>query len=383
LRIALLAALVGLGVGIGCASAGMLSGDRIELGLVPIGAGLMMLLTATLAWVIPTGQGQSEWPMRICLLLVGIAAGLYIVPLYTLLQHRAPKESKGSLVAMSNFLNVSGGLVAIGVFYFLTYAFQSMFGLTTTQAQAAESFEKLTKYVSELLVQLQIPRLLYLAGSFITLVMLVLLCWARTDFLLRTLSWFRVPGRRRLHAVGLSNVPSNGHIILATNCHGTDQWLQVLSAIDRGSRFVKQSGGQADHGGEDPLLESLARRLRILIAAPSTTAGRDWDRVVDCGAKSLEAGNLVGLALDCQAAEPQSEALLKELESRVPSAVLPVYCGASPTGHTSLHRSPWRPIVIVGKPLPYGSTPDEIRAAIRALDDGSFGHAATPRESHV
>ena len=296
----MLAALVGLGVGIGCAAAGMLSGDRIELGLVPIGAIMMMLLTAALAWAIPTGQGQSEWPTRIFLVLVGVAAGLYIVPLYTVLQHRAPKESKGSLVAMSNFFNVSGGLLAIGVFYFLIYAFQSMFRLNLNPEDAKTSPEAMTDFVHDLLVQLQIPRLLFLAGSLITLVMLLLLCWARPDFLLRTLSWFRVPGRRRLHAVGLSNVPANGHIILATNCHGTDQWLQVLSAIDRGSRFVKSADGPAAQGGDDPLLESIARRLRILIPAPTTTAGRDWEQVVDSGSKSLEAGNLVGLALDCR-----------------------------------------------------------------------------------
>jgi hypothetical protein len=219
---------------------------------------------------------------------------------------------------------------------------------------------------------LQIPRMLFLAGSFITLVMLILLCWARPDFLLRALSWFRVPGRRRLHAVGLANVPSNGHIILATNCHGTDQWLQVLSAIDRGSRFVKSTDAESNQNGDDPLLESVARRLRILIPAPATTTGWEWEKVVDSGAKSLEAGNLVGLALDSRTNQPEAEALLKELESRVPSEVLPVYCGAGPTGHTSLHRAAWRPIVIVGKPLPFGSTPDQIRAAIQALGDGSL-----------
>jgi hypothetical protein len=255
--------------------------------------------------------------------------------------------------------------------------------LTTTRAEAAESFETLTKYVHELSFQLQIPRLLFLAGSFITLVMLVLLCWARPDFLVRTLSWFRVPGRRRLHAVGLSNVPSNGHIILATNCHGTDQWFQVLSAIDRGSRFVRQPAGHEHQSGEDTTLESLARRLRILIPAPSATSGRDWDRLVDYGAKSLEAGNLVGLALDCQSSGPQSEALLKELESRVTSDVLPVYCGASPTGHTSLHRPPWRPIVIVGKPLPSETGPEQIREAIRALGDGSLKPDGKNLTSHV
>ena len=374
LHVAMLVAIVGLGVGIGCAVAGQLSGDRIELGLVPAGAMLLVFLTALLAWVISTHRLRSDWPLNICLVFVGIAAGLYIVPLYTLLQHRAPKESKGSLVAMSNFLNVSGGLVAIGVFFVLTSAMQSLFGLDLREQDVKPDPQLWEPFREQLAWQLQIPRMLFLAGSFITLVMLILLCWARPDFLLRALSWFRVPGRRRLHAVGLANVPSNGHIILATNCHGTDQWLQVLSAIDRGSRFVKSTDAESNQNGDDPLLESVARRLRILIPAPATTSGREWERVVDSGAKSLEAGNLVGLALDSRTNQPEAEALLKELESRVPSEVLPVYCGAGPTGHTSLHRSAWRPIVIVGKPLPFGSTPDQIRAAIQALGEGSLGH---------
>jgi MFS family permease len=375
LRIAMLAALVGLGVGIGCASAGMLSGDRIELGLVPVGAVMMMLLTAALAWTIPTGSGQSEWPTRVLLVLVGVAAGLYIVPLYTLLQHRAPKESKGSLVAMSNFFNVSGGLVAIGVFSLLTATFKSMFHLNLTPEDARQSREAMGEFVRQLHDQLNIPPLLFLAGSLITLVMLLLLVWTRPDFLLRTLSWFRVPGRRRLHAVGLSNVPANGHIILATNCHGMDQWLQVLSAIDRGSRFIRLRDTEAAHDGEDQLLESVARRLKVLIMAPNSSSAHDWPTVVESGANSLEAGNLVGLTLDCPADRPQADALLAELQGRVPSEILPVYCGAA-AGHAMLHRSAWRPIVVVGKPLPFGTTPDRIRAAIQALGVGAIGHGA-------
>ena len=349
------------------ALAGLLSGDRIELGLVPIGAVLMVVLTAALAWAIPAGHGQSEWPTRIFLVFVGVAAGLFIVPLYTVLQHRAPKESKGSLVAMSNFVNVSGGLVAVGVFYFLTYGLQSMFRLNLTCADAKTSPALMTQFVHQLLVQLQIPRLLFLAASLITLVMLLLLLWARPDFLLRTLSWFRVPGRRRLHAIGLANVPSNGHIILATNCHGTDQWLQVLSAIDRGARFVKPHELPDGRADDDPLLESVARRLKILIAAPRATMGRDWEKAIDDGAKTLESGNLVGLSLDCPLSQGTAEALLKEFEVRVPSAILPVYCGARSTGTTALHRAAWRPVVVVGEPLPLEATPDRIRAAIGAL----------------
>jgi hypothetical protein len=247
-----------------------------------------------------------------------------------------------------------------------------MFGLTLREQDVKLNPELIEPYREQLAQELQIPRLLFLAGSLITLIMLILLFRARPDFLLRTFSWFRVPGRRRLHAVGLSNVPSNGQVILATNCHGTDQWLQVLSAIDRGSQFVKPQEASAQGNGEDRLLESLARKLRVLLPAPSSPAGREWEKAVDSGAKSLEAGNLVGLALDSPATRAVAEAMLGELETRVPSAILPVYCGAVPTGHASLHRSAWRPIVIVGKPLPFGSTPDEIRAAIQALSDGSL-----------
>jgi MFS family permease len=374
LRIAMLAALVGLGVGIGCATAGLLSGDRIELGLVPIGALMMMLLTAALAWAIPAETGGSEWPMRILLVLVGVAAGLYIVPLYTLLQHRAPKESKGSLVAMSNFFNVTGGLVAIGVFSLLTAIFKSMFHMDLTREDARQSTETMSEFVRQLGRQLDIPRLLFFAGSMITLVMLLLLLRARPDFLLRTLSWFRVPGRRRLHAVGLSNVPANGHIILATNCHGTDQWLQVLSAIDRGSKFVKSRDDSNSRNGGDRFLEAVARNLKILIVAPNSTTGGDWTKVVECGAKSLEAGNLVGLTLENQVSQSEADALLADLQARVPSEILPVYCGAAATGHAVLHRSAWRPIVIVGTPLSIGATPEQIRASIHSLSDGAIGH---------
>ena len=83
----MLIAFVGLGVGMGCAAAGFISGDRIELGLVPFGAILIVLLTAALAWVVP-----HPWGTRIGLVAVGSGAGLYIVPLYTLLQHRATEK---------------------------------------------------------------------------------------------------------------------------------------------------------------------------------------------------------------------------------------------------------------------------------------------------
>src|SRR4029079_4102980 len=88
----------------------------------------------------------------VCLIAVGIAAGLYIVPMYTLLQHRAPKKSKGSMVATSNFLNVTGGLVAVVVFYFVTFALQTFFKLNLTSRDAEQGQATLMQYLDQLTV---------------------------------------------------------------------------------------------------------------------------------------------------------------------------------------------------------------------------------------
>src|SRR5262249_34649309 len=47
---------------------------------------------------------------------IGFFTGFYIVPMFTLLQHRAPKASKGDLLATSNFVNVIGAISASVLF---------------------------------------------------------------------------------------------------------------------------------------------------------------------------------------------------------------------------------------------------------------------------
>ena len=51
---------------------------------------------------------------------IGFFTGFYLVPLYSLLQHRAPKASKGDSVATSNFLNITGAIAASVLFFALT-----------------------------------------------------------------------------------------------------------------------------------------------------------------------------------------------------------------------------------------------------------------------
>src|SRR4029077_1441495 len=75
-------------------------------------------------------------------------SGFYMVPLYTLLQHRAPKKSKGELVATSNFINVTGAMAASVLFLILVQAGR-LTGITPEVPQkdriAVGALEKLSK----------------------------------------------------------------------------------------------------------------------------------------------------------------------------------------------------------------------------------------------
>lgn len=124
----LVVATVALGVGLGCPLAGYLSGGKVELGLVPLGCIGMILATMFAAFTI-----HQIWALVISLIVIGFFSGFYMVPLYTLLQHRAPKKSKGDLVATSNFINVTGAIAASLVFGLLVWGSHAT-GLTPLAA---------------------------------------------------------------------------------------------------------------------------------------------------------------------------------------------------------------------------------------------------------
>ncbi|MFO0965061.1 MAG: MFS transporter [Gemmataceae bacterium] len=113
-RVSLVVATVALGVGLGAPLAGNLSGGKIELGLVPIGCLGMMLCALFAGFLI-----EEDIALIAALVGIGFFSGFYMVPLYTLLQHRAPKTTKGDLIATSNFINVTGAMAASVLFFLL------------------------------------------------------------------------------------------------------------------------------------------------------------------------------------------------------------------------------------------------------------------------
>lgn len=105
--------LTAIGIGIGSTTAGWLSGRSIEFGIVPLGAGLM----AGSLFCLGTLSMGNLWLASICMLFLGFAAGLFVVPLESFLQYRCPKDRLGSVQAANSFLSWVGILVASVLIY--------------------------------------------------------------------------------------------------------------------------------------------------------------------------------------------------------------------------------------------------------------------------
>ena len=96
-----------MGIGVGSVAAGYASRGRIEYRLVPMGAVGLTLCA------IPMGMaGVSFAAFVLCLVGLGFSAGLFIVPIAAVLQHRPAPEDKGAVQGAANVLSFIGILAA-------------------------------------------------------------------------------------------------------------------------------------------------------------------------------------------------------------------------------------------------------------------------------
>lgn len=105
----LLSASLALGIGFGSLAAGYASRGRIEYRLVPLGAVGLALSSVPLGW---PGVGVNGFAAG--LVALGFSAGLFIVPIAAVLQHRPSAEEKGAVQGAANLLSFIGILAASG-----------------------------------------------------------------------------------------------------------------------------------------------------------------------------------------------------------------------------------------------------------------------------
>lgn len=114
--VSFLLGLFSIGVAIGSLLCKKLSGPRIEFGIVPIGAFGLTLFGAQLALSTPDALPYADsffafireprrWWIFFNLLMIGISGGIFIVPLYSMMQSRAISGERAQVIAANNIYN--------------------------------------------------------------------------------------------------------------------------------------------------------------------------------------------------------------------------------------------------------------------------------------
>ena len=114
--VTLLLALFSIGVGCGSLLCERLTRHRVDVGIVPLGAAGMTLFGLDLAWTTPALAGDlltaggwlanaAAWRTVADVLLLGASGGLFIVPLYAVIQQRTAADHRARVIAANNILN--------------------------------------------------------------------------------------------------------------------------------------------------------------------------------------------------------------------------------------------------------------------------------------
>ncbi len=113
---------LGVAIGIGCAVAGLISGNQIQPKLIPIGAfGLILfftLLAAVPPWMPDAGPMLQVALSNVSFFILGAGffAGFYIIPLQALLQKMSPDDERGRFLGTANAVSFAFMTIA-AIFY--------------------------------------------------------------------------------------------------------------------------------------------------------------------------------------------------------------------------------------------------------------------------
>ncbi len=107
-----------VGIGAGSLLAGKISGNTVELGLIPI-VGVAMGVCCFFMDIFSV----SFTAVVILAILIGLFGGMFDIPQESNIQLQSPQESRGKIIAASRFLSFFGVLCASGLLYILSEVF--------------------------------------------------------------------------------------------------------------------------------------------------------------------------------------------------------------------------------------------------------------------
>ncbi|HEX5959778.1 MAG TPA: MFS transporter [Rhodanobacteraceae bacterium] len=215
----LVLALFSIGVGIGSLLCERLSGHKVEIGLVPLGAlgmtvfGILLYFArhgtpgySELDWIAFLGMPGSGW-IALDLTLIGLFAGFFIVPLFALVQSRTPQGELSRVIAGNNIINA----------VFLVVAAAFAFGA--------------------LAAGLTIPQL-FLVTALLNAAVTLWIFLLVPEFLMRFVDWLLISVLYRVRTQGLDRIPEEGPALLVCNHVSFMDALIVMGSVRRPVRFV-------------------------------------------------------------------------------------------------------------------------------------------------
>lgn len=282
--------ILSVGIGVGSLLAGRLSHGRVELGLVPLGSLGLTVFSLDLGWCGSSGTLLAGGlPARACVDLVGLglAAGLFVVPLSAQVQLRSPEGQKGRLLAFSNMLSFSGVFGAAGMMW-------AMFQLAGWNS-----------------------RQVVLVCGVMTLAVTVYMIAFAPLFLVRLVLWLLTNTFYRTRIEGDRHLPADGGLLVARRTSWVDALL-VGSACDRAVRFMVFRPFYEARG-----LNWLFRRMQAIpIAANDPPEVRE--AALARARREIEDGHLVCIFADAEAAGlPRLEDCLERIVLGLNAPILP------------------------------------------------------------
>ena len=215
----LILTLFSLGTGIGSLLCERLSGKRVEIGLVPVGAfGLTVFgvdlyfarhgisPVQNLSWQMFM-HGAGNWRVMLDLALIGMFSGFYVVPLFAFVQARTPREQLSRVIAGNNIINA------------LLICIASGFGLGLS------------------MLGLEAPQI-FLAAALLNVAVAVYIFTLVPEFIMHFITWGLTNTLYRTRVDGAEKIPEEGAVLLVCNHISFMDPLILMGSVRRPVRFV-------------------------------------------------------------------------------------------------------------------------------------------------
>ena len=338
-----------LGIAAGAYAAGRLSQRNVEFGTMPGGALLMTIGTCVLG-MMPAGPYIKTAALMIS--LVGVGAGLFVVPLDTFMQMRLPPDKRGEGLALNSFLSWTG-ILGAGC---------AMYSFHWLDIGPAGSF-----------MVMVIPAAVLALVSFFTL----------KDFAFRFLVNCIVRLLYKVRTIGVENVPLEGPAVLIANHASYMDSLLICACTRRRVRFL--------------MSREIYERWRFLrrafdlygvITVSDKSSPRQIAEALRASRKALDEGYLLCIFAEGGITRTGTTRAFKHGYERIVKGtdfpVIPVYLGGSwgtiyhyyqgqlvrRWFRMSLRR--YRVTVLFGEKLPTGTDAFNVRQAVLELSCDYF-----------